>query len=63
MYQFLHTTLNNMPDLYLDELRLELQETCGVSVSIPTVWRTLVKGGYTMKKVRLKSELQFGWLT
>ena len=40
-----------MPDLYLDELRTELLETCGVSVSLATIWRTLIKGGYTMKKV------------
>jgi transposase len=40
-----------MPDLYLDELRMELLETCGVSVSESTIWRTLVKGGYSMKKV------------
>ncbi|KAF8812198.1 hypothetical protein BYT27DRAFT_7018858, partial [Phlegmacium glaucopus] len=39
------------PDLYLDELRLELQERHGVSVSISTIWRTLRKGGYTMKKL------------
>ena len=47
----LFKTLSNTPDLYLDELRLELQERFGVSVSISTIWRTLRKGGYTMKKV------------
>ena len=40
-----------MPDLYLDELRLELQETCGVSIAMSTIWRTLQSGGYWMKKV------------
>jgi transposase len=49
--QHIFAAVNNMPDLYLDELRLELQETCGVSVSMSTIWRTLVKGGYSMKKV------------
>jgi len=39
-----------MPDLYLDELRLELQETCGVSVVTSTIWQTLQLGGYQMKK-------------
>ena len=47
----LFNTLSSAPDLYLDELRLELQERCGVSVSMSTIWRTLRKGGYTMKKV------------
>ncbi len=49
----MHSTLNQRPDLYLDELRQDLLDTCGVSVSIPTIWRTLVKGGYSMKKVLL----------
>jgi hypothetical protein len=48
----LFNTLSTEPDLYLDELRLELQERLGISVSTSTVWRTLRKGGYTMKKVR-----------
>lgn len=51
----LFNTLSSTPDLYLDELRLELQERLGVTVSIPTIWRTLRKGGYTMKKVRYQS--------
>lgn len=46
-----------MPDLYLDELWLELQETAGVDVSISTIWRTLVKGGYSMKKVKIHISL------
>ena len=45
------TALEKTPDLYLDELRIELLETCGVSVSESTIWRTLIKGGYSMKKV------------
>ena len=48
----LFNTLSSAPDLYLDELQLELQERLGVSVSTSTIWRTLKKGGYTMKKVR-----------
>ena len=47
----MYKRLNECPDLYLDELRLELQDTCGTSVSIATIWRTLMKGGYSMKKV------------
>ena len=42
-----------MPDIYLDELRLELETRCGVSVSHQTVWRNLRKGGYTLKKVNV----------
>lgn len=49
--QHLFSTVKETPDLYLDELRMELLETCGVSVSESTIWRTLIKGGYTMKKV------------
>ena len=37
--------------MYLDELWLELIKKHGVEVGISTIWRTLVKGGYTMKKV------------
>jgi hypothetical protein len=48
----MHAVLDNKPDLYLDEMRLELEQVCGVSVSLPTIWRNLVKSGYTMKKVR-----------
>jgi len=50
--QHLLTTMTNMPDVYLDELCLDLQAKCGVVVSLNTVWRTLQKGGFTMKKVR-----------
>lgn len=41
----------SVPNLYLDELRLELQERSGVMVSTSTVWRSLVNAGYSMKKV------------
>ena len=51
----LFKTLSSTPDLYLDELRLELQEKFGVSVSLSTIWRTLRKGGYSMKKVSYQS--------
>ena len=47
----MHMALNNAPDLYLDELRLELEQVCGVAVSLQTIWRTLIKSGYTIKKV------------
>ena len=44
-------SLKEAPDLYLDELRQELAISTGVWGSIPTVWRTLRRTGYTMKKV------------
>ena len=47
----IHNTLSTAPDLYLDELRLELQGRLGVTVSLSTIWRTLKNGGYTLKKV------------
>lgn len=49
--QFLHTRLDDECDIYLDELRGGLEEICGVSVSLPTVWRALQRSGYTMKKL------------
>jgi hypothetical protein len=47
----MHARLASTPDMYLDKLHLELQEVCGVSVSLSTVWGTLIKGGYFIKKV------------
>jgi hypothetical protein len=49
--QFLHGSLDKNCDLYLDELRQSLKERCGISVSLPTVWRALNRSGYTMKRV------------
>ena len=45
--------INRGPDVYLEELKQELLSTCGVSVSVSTIWNTLTKAGYTMKKVCL----------
>ena len=47
----LYGTLSSMPDVYLDELQQELKEKHGVSVATSTIWRALVRGGYSMKKV------------
>jgi hypothetical protein len=52
-----------MPDLYLDEMRLELEATFGKPVSISTIWRTLTAAGYTMKKVRSLASLRKCLLT
>ncbi|KAI6033566.1 hypothetical protein BKA83DRAFT_4044741, partial [Pisolithus microcarpus] len=48
---FLLGTVQNSPDLYLDELQQMLEASCGVYVSRATVWRTLCRGGFMMKKV------------
>jgi transposase len=51
LLQFLLGTVQKTPDLYLDELREMLQASCGTEVSHTTVWRTLCRYGFTMKKV------------
>jgi len=51
--QFLQGQIDRSCDTYLDELREELEEKCGVSVTLPTVWRALRRSGYTMKKVHI----------
>jgi transposase len=50
--QHLLQTMNAALDLYLDELHQDLELHTGKAVSISTIWRTLHKAGYTMKKVR-----------
>ena len=47
----LDADIAEVPDLYLDKLRLELEQIHGVSMSLSTIWRALINGGYTMKKV------------
>ncbi|KAF9234994.1 hypothetical protein BU15DRAFT_65215 [Melanogaster broomeanus] len=49
--EFLLGTIEKSPDLYLDELQEMLATSCGVYVSRATVWRTLRKAGFTMKKM------------
>ena len=61
--QYMHNMLERTPDLYLDEMRLEMQEVCGILLSLPTIWRTLVRSGYTMKKAQSHLLLQFLHLT
>ena len=52
--QFLLGTIQKIPDLYLDELQQMLGVSCGVYVSLSTVWQTLHRAGFTMKKVHAK---------
>ena len=43
--------MQRQPDMTLRELRTHLLEVTEVDVSIPTVWRTMKRLGYTMKLV------------
>ncbi|KAJ3996542.1 hypothetical protein F5050DRAFT_1534162, partial [Lentinula boryana] len=53
--KFLVTLLEHSPDLYLDELQLELSIQYGVDVSLPTIYRTLTHLGYSNKKLSKKA--------
>ena len=72
LLQFLLGTIEKSPDLYLDELQEMLVESCGVNVSCATVWRTLRKACFMMKKVSGHSVphnlntmhiLMYSWMT
>ncbi|KAH9956892.1 hypothetical protein BC827DRAFT_732515 [Russula dissimulans] len=43
--------LKRMHDIYLDELRADLELHCGRNVSRSRVWRMLRNAGFTMKKL------------
>ncbi|KAJ7194797.1 hypothetical protein GGX14DRAFT_377632 [Mycena pura] len=49
--RFLTGVVRHSPDVYLDELRELLEETRGSEVSEATIWRSLKRCGFTMKKV------------
>ncbi|KAJ6573756.1 hypothetical protein DFH09DRAFT_892448, partial [Mycena vulgaris] len=49
--EFLQGYVRFHNDLYLQELKEALEERVGVEVSDSTVWRTLTRTGFTMKKV------------
>jgi transposase len=50
--QFLTGVIRHSPDVYLDELRELLEDKRGCEVSEATLWRSLKRCGFTMKKVR-----------
>ena len=50
--QYLKACITRSADSYLDELQTQLEETCHVKVSMPTIWRALRQEGFTMKRVR-----------
>jgi len=51
--QFIHGSISKSLDIYLDELKQGLEEICGTSVSLSTVWRALKQSRFTMKKVNI----------
>ncbi|KAF8598999.1 hypothetical protein BDV93DRAFT_406239, partial [Ceratobasidium sp. AG-I] len=48
---FLIGLVGHSPDLYLDELQTALRERRGIVVSLSTIWRSLQRCGYSMKKM------------
>ncbi|KAF8601489.1 hypothetical protein BDV93DRAFT_445627 [Ceratobasidium sp. AG-I] len=48
---FLEACIERQPDLYLEELRELLDTTLGVQVSLDTIRRSLLRRGWTRKKV------------
>ncbi|KAI0308881.1 hypothetical protein OF83DRAFT_1024500, partial [Amylostereum chailletii] len=51
--QFLQGYVRFRPDVYLDEMRELVEDRLDVEVSDSTIWRTLSRSGFTMKKVCL----------
>ncbi|KAJ6610370.1 hypothetical protein B0H10DRAFT_1811654 [Mycena sp. CBHHK59/15] len=50
---FLQGTVDRTCDTYLDEMQESLGAICGVEACQATIWRTLKRKGYRMKKVCL----------
>ncbi|KAK7054183.1 hypothetical protein R3P38DRAFT_1486142 [Favolaschia claudopus] len=49
--QFLTGIVRHSPDVYLDELREMLENRRGIEVTEATIWRTLKRCGFTVKKL------------
>ncbi|KAJ7352383.1 hypothetical protein DFH08DRAFT_858726 [Mycena albidolilacea] len=54
-FQFLQGAIDRTCDTYLDELQEALGAICGVEASQVTIWRTLRRQGYCMKKITRKA--------
>lgn len=50
-HQYLLSSVDQRRDLFLDELRQKLGASSGKYVSDSTIWRTLERAGFTMKRV------------
>jgi hypothetical protein len=48
--QFLQSLVRHSPDAYLDEMQELLETRRGTNVGKPTIWRALIRSGFTMKK-------------
>jgi transposase len=53
--KYVEACVSHSPDAYLDELRTQLEEACGVKVHESTVWRALKRRGFTLKKVSIRA--------
>ena len=49
-FQYLESLVERTPNLYLRELRADLEENRGVSVDVSTIYRTLYRRGFALKK-------------
>jgi transposase len=49
--QYLEACIERTPDIYVSELKEELEEACGVGVSESTIKRTLRRRGFARKRV------------
>jgi hypothetical protein len=49
--QFLESCIERQPDIFLTEMQDQLQEICGVDISISTISRTIRRRGFTRKKI------------
>ncbi|KAG1777588.1 hypothetical protein EV702DRAFT_938521, partial [Suillus placidus] len=47
----LEACIEQQPDILLTEMQDQLQEICGIEVSIATISRTICRRGFTCKKV------------
>ncbi|KAG9088325.1 hypothetical protein FRC06_002093 [Ceratobasidium sp. 370] len=59
---FICERITNNPDTFLDELREELSEVCGVNVSLGAVWRTLHDSGRLVVARLAKAGLARDWI-
>ncbi|KAJ6545324.1 hypothetical protein B0H19DRAFT_863892, partial [Mycena capillaripes] len=53
--QVLQGAVDRTCDAYLDELQESLGAICGAEASQATIWRTLRRQGYRMKKITRKA--------
>ncbi|KAJ8596082.1 hypothetical protein M405DRAFT_722282, partial [Rhizopogon salebrosus TDB-379] len=47
----LESCIERQPDIFLTEMQDQLQEICGVDISISTISSTIRRRGFTRKKI------------